>query len=205
MNLSLDAIINRNDWNNLSVLSINRLQTHPKFHSWRDKLQAKNNIDSESILSLNGDWFFSYFDNPKQVPESWLEKEIDTKTIPVPSNWQLHGYDVPVYTNIRYPFPYNPPFVPDDNPTGCYSRYINITQAWLEKGETRIIFDGVGSAFHLWCNGQWVGYSQDSRIAAEFDLTPYLKIGQNRIAVLVLKWCDGSYLEDQDMWRLSGE
>ncbi|MFQ1019289.1 beta-galactosidase [Gilliamella sp. CG13] len=204
MNLSLDTIISRNDWNNLSVLSINRLPTHSKFHSWRDKLQAKNNIDSESILSLNGDWFFSYFDNPKHVPESWLEREIDTNTIPVPSNWQLHGYDAPIYTNIRYPFPYNPPFVPDDNPTGCYSRYINITQAWLDKGETRIIFDGVSSAFHLWCNGQWVGYSQDSRIAAEFDLTPYLKVGQNRIAVLVLKWCDGSYLEDQDMWRLSG-
>ncbi|MWP60862.1 beta-galactosidase [Gilliamella sp. Pas-s25] len=201
---SFNEIINRHDWNNLSVLSINRLDTHPKFHSWRDKQQAKNNSNSNSILSLNGDWFFSYYCNPKQVPESWLHKEVDNTTIAVPSNWQLQGYDAPVYTNIRYPFPYNPPFIPEENPTGCYSRYINITKEWLAKGNTRIIFDGVSSAFHLWCNGKWVGYSQDSRIAAEFDLTPFLKVGENRIAVLVLKWCEGSYLEDQDMWRLSG-
>ena len=204
MNLCFSEIINRADWNNLSILSINRLNTHPKFNSWRDKQQAKNNSDSDAVLSLNGDWFFSYFNNPKQVPESWLNKELDNTTIPVPSNWQFHGYDAPVYTNIRYPFPYNPPFVPEDNPTGCYSRYFNINEKWLNKGDTRIIFDGVSAAFHLWCNGKWVGYSQDSRIAAEFDLTPFLKKGENRIAVLVLKWCDGSYLEDQDMWRLSG-
>lgn len=204
MNPSLDDIINRQDWNNLSVLSMNKLDTHPKFHSWRNKQSAKNNADSSAIISLNGDWFFSYYQNPKQVPVSWLKKEIDKNTIPVPSNWQLHGYDAPVYTNIRYPFPYNPPFVPEDNPTGCYSRYFKIDKKWLNKGDTRIIFDGVSSAFHLWCNGNWVGYSQDSRIAAEFDLTPFLKEGENRIAVLVLKWCDGSYLEDQDMWRLSG-
>ncbi|MCO6544311.1 MAG: beta-galactosidase [Gilliamella sp.] len=204
MNPSFNEIISRHDWNNLSVLSINKLDTHPKFHSWRNKQQAKNNSDSDSIISLNGNWFFSYFTSPKQVPESWLQKELDATTIEVPSNWQLKGYDAPVYTNIRYPFPYNPPYVPDENPTGCYSRYISVTKEWLTKGDTRIIFDGVSSAFHLWCNGQWVGYSQDSRIPAEFDLTPFLKVGKNRIAVLVLKWCDGSYLEDQDMWRLSG-
>jgi beta-galactosidase len=204
MNPSFNEIISRHDWNNLSVLSINKLDTHPKFHSWRNKQQAKNNSDSDSIISLNGNWFFSYFTSPKQVPESWLQKELDATTIEVPSNWQLKGYDAPVYTNIRYPFSYNPPYVPDENPTGCYSRYFSVTKEWLTKGDTRIIFDGVSSAFHLWCNGQWVGYSQDSRIPAEFDLTPFLKVGKNRIAVLVLKWCDGSYLEDQDMWRLSG-
>ncbi|MCX8617100.1 beta-galactosidase [Gilliamella sp. B2923] len=204
MNPSFNEIINRHDWNNLSVLSINKLDTHPLFHSWRDKQSAKNNSHSNAIISLNGDWFFSYFTSPKLIPESWLKKELDTTTIPVPSNWQLQGYDSPVYTNIRYPFAYNPPFVPEDNPTGCYSTYVDITKQWLGEGETRIIFDGVSSAFHLWCNGHWVGYSQDSRIAAEFDLTPFLKAGKNRIAVLVLKWCDGSYLEDQDMWRLSG-
>ncbi|KES17473.1 Beta-galactosidase/beta-glucuronidase [Gilliamella apicola SCGC AB-598-I20] len=204
MNPTFDEIINRQDWNNLSVLSLNKLDTHPKFHSWRDKQSAKNNVDSSAIASLNGDWFFSYYQNPQQVPASWLKKETSQITIPVPSNWQFHGYDAPVYTNIRYPFPYNPPFVPENNPTGCYSRYFNIDKTWINKGDTRIIFDGVSSAFHLWCNGSWVGYSQDSRIAAEFDLTPFLKEGENRIAVLVLKWCDGSYLEDQDMWRLSG-
>ena len=204
MNPTFDEIINRQDWNNLSVLSLNKLDTHPKFHSWRDKQSAKNNVDSSAIVSLNGDWFFSYYQNPQQVPASWLKKETSQITIPVPSNWQFHGYDAPVYTNIRYPFPYNPPFVPENNPTGCYSRYFDIDKTWINKGDTRIIFDGVSSAFHLWCNGNWVGYSQDSRIAAEFDLTPFLKEGENRIAVLVLKWCDGSYLEDQDMWRLSG-
>ena len=169
---------NRQDWNNLSVLSLNKLDTHPKFHSWRDKQSAKNNVDSSAIVSLNGDWFFSYYQNPQQVPASWLKKETSQITIPVPSNWQFHGYDAPVYTNIRYPFPYNPPFVPENNPTGCYSRYFNIDKTWINKGDTRIIFDGVSSAFHLWCNGNWVGYSQDSRIAAEFDLTPFLKEGE---------------------------
>ncbi|MDF7667194.1 beta-galactosidase [Orbaceae bacterium ESL0727] len=206
---SLHDILSARDWNNLSVLSLNRLPTHAPFHSWRNQDQAKKGDTSDSIRSLNGNWFFSYFKQPTNVPESWLSKEIDDQTIPVPANWQLHsnttnGYDTPVYTNIRYPFPYNPPFVPDENPTGCYSRYIEIDEAWLAKGDTRIIFDGVSAAFYLWCNGQFVGYSQDSRIAAEFDLTPYLKVGKNRLAVLVLKWCDGSYLEDQDMWRLSG-
>lgn len=197
-------VLARKDWNNLSVLSLNRLPTHTPYHSWRNKHDAQCNQQSDSLLSLNGDWFFSYFDTPELVPESWLTKELDDITIPVPSNWQFHGYDAPVYTNIRYPFPYDPPFVPDLNPTGCYSRYVDISQEWLDKGDTRVILDGVSSAFYLWCNGHWVGYSQDSRIAAEFDLSPYLKVGKNRLAILVLKWCDGSYLEDQDMWRLSG-
>jgi len=201
---SLKDVLDRQDWNNLSVLSINRLPTHAPYHSWRNPYDAQYNHQSDSILSLNGDWFFSYFDSPDQIPERWLVEELDQTTLAVPANWQLHGYDDPVYTNIRYPFPYNPPFVPAQNPTGLYSRYIDISEQWLTKGDTRIIFDGVCSAFHLWCNGQWVGYSQDSRIAAEFDLSQYLKVGQNRIAVLVLKWCDGSYLEDQDMWRLNG-
>lgn len=149
MTPSFNEIINRHDWNNLSVLSINRLDTHAKFHSWRDKQSAKNNLKSDTIMSLNGDWFFSYYNSPDQVPESWLKNELSKTTIPVPSNWQLQGYDKPVYTNIRYPFPYNPPFVPEQNPTGCYSRYVNITQQWLAQGNTRIIFDGVSCVSSL--------------------------------------------------------
>lgn len=201
---TLGEIISRKDWNNLSILSLNRLPSHPPFHSWRKQQLAELNQPSESMIDLNGEWFFSYFDKPLDVPEDWLHKELSQTTIPVPSNWQFHGYDTPVYTNIRYPFPYNPPYVPDDNPTGCYSKYIDITEQWLKMGNPRIVIDGVSSAFHLWCNGHWVGYSQDSRLAAEFDLTPYLQVGRNRIAIMVFKWCDGSYLEDQDMWRLSG-
>ena len=108
----------------------------------------------------------------------------------------LHQHQVPL--SLR------PARVPAENPTGCYSREFTVAADWLAEGQTRIIFDGVDSAFHLFCNGRWVGYSQDSRLPAEFDLTPFLQAGANRLAVLVLRWSDGSYLEDRDMWRMSG-
>ncbi|RTF05205.1 beta-galactosidase, partial [Serratia marcescens] len=137
--------------------------------------------------------------------EGWLQQDLpDAAPLAVPGNWQLAGYDAPIYTNVRYPFPVDPPRVPEDNPTGCYSRTFSVDPAWLAAGQTRVIFDGVNSAFYLWCNGHWVGYSQDSRLPAEFDLSPWLQPGENRLAVMVLRWCDGSYLEDQDMWRMSG-
>ncbi|MFM5601981.1 sugar-binding domain-containing protein, partial [Aeromonas veronii] len=144
---------------------------------------------------------------------SWLAQDLaDACPITVPGNWQLDAAypatrpltDGPIYTNIKYPFPCDPPRVPAENPTGCYSREFELPADWLASGQSRIIFDGVSSAFHLFCNGRWVGYSQDSRLPAEFDLTPYLQSGRNRLAVLVLRWSDGSYLEDQDMWWLSG-
>lgn len=116
----------------------------------------------------------------------------------------MYGYDAPIYTNVTYPIPVNPPFVPSDNPTGCYSLTFTVDDAWLREGQTRIIFDGVNSAFHLWCNGRWIGYGQDSRLPSEFDLSAFLTSGENRLAVMVLRWCDGTYLEDQDMWRMSG-
>ncbi|HDX9083802.1 TPA: beta-galactosidase, partial [Klebsiella oxytoca] len=128
----------------------------------------------------------------------------DADTVIVPSNWQMHGYDAPIYTNVTYPIAVNPPYVPTENPTGCYSLTFNIDESWLQEGQTRIIFDGVNSAFHLWCNGRWVGYGQDSRLPSEFDLSAFLHAGENRLAVMVLRWSDGSYLEDQDMWRMSG-
>lgn len=90
----------------------------------------------------------------------------------------MHGFDAPIYTNVQYPIPVNPPLVPTENPTGCYSLTFSTDAAWLDNGQTRIIFDGVNSAFHLWCNGHWIGYSQDSRLPAEFDLTPYLRPGK---------------------------
>lgn len=202
---SLAAILGRRDWENPAVTQLNRLPAHPPFASWRDAFAARDDAVSDSIKSLNGDWQFSYFTQPERVPENWLEHDLpDAQRLPVPSNWQIHGFDAPIYTNVTYPIPVTPPFVPQDNPTGCYSLTFNVEQSWLDSGQTRIIFDGVNSAFHFWCNGNWMGYGQDSRLPSEFDLSDVLHAGQNRITVMVLRWCDGSYLEDQDMWRMSG-
>ncbi|ATA18132.1 beta-galactosidase [Gibbsiella quercinecans] len=201
----LMQILARQDWQNPACTSYRRLAAHPPFASWRDPDAARHDAASPSRRLLNGNWRFSYFPRPQAVPESWLQQDLaGADSIAVPGNWQLAGFDAPIYTNVKYPIPLNPPWVPQDNPTGCYSRTFTVDEAWLAAGQTRIIFDGVNSAFYLWCNGHWAGYSQDSRLPAEFDLTPYLHAGENRLAVMVLRWCDGSYLEDQDMWRMSG-
>lgn len=202
---TLSQILSRRDWENPQVTQYHRLEAHPPFQSWRDVNAAQSDSPSAQRQLLNGSWSFSYFTQPEYVPDSWVDQDLmGVKKLPVPANWQLHGYDMPIYTNVQYPIPVDPPYVPNKNPTGCYSRDFTLAPDWLASGQTRIIFDGVNSAFYLWCNGKWVGYSQDSRLPAEFDLTPYLQAGNNRIAVLVLRWSDGSYLEDQDMWRMSG-
>ena len=202
---SLSAVLARRDWENPGVTQLNRLEAHPPFCSWRSADDARTNQHSSQLRSLNGQWQFAWFAAPEAVPESWLTSDLpQADIINIPSNWQMDGYDAPIYTNVTYPIPVNPPYVPAQNPTGCYSLTFNIEDAWLEEGQTRIIFDGVNSAFHLWCNGRWVGYGQDSRLPSEFDLSDYLLRGENRLAVMVLRWSDGSYLEDQDMWRMSG-
>lgn len=202
---SLSAVLARRDWENPGVTQLNRLEAHPPFCSWRSADDARTNQHSTQLRSLNGQWQFAWFPAPEAVPESWLTNDLpQADTINVPSNWQMDGYDAPIYTNVTYPIPVNPPYVPAQNPTGCYSLTFNIEDAWLDEGQTRIIFDGVNSAFHLWCNGRWVGYGQDCRLPSEFDLSDYLLRGENRLAVMVLRWSDGSYLEDQDMWRMSG-
>ncbi len=147
-----------------------------------------------------------YFHNQRLCLLNSVEVDFDDSDWPeitVPSNWQLQGYDKPIYTNVKYPFVDNPPFVPKDNPTGIYRCYFDLPVNWQGR-QQRIIFDGVNSAFHLWCNGIWIGYSQDSRLPAEFDLSKQLVLGKNQITVMVMRWSDGSYLEDQDMWWLSG-
>lgn len=209
----LREIVARQDWQTQAITSVNRLAAHTPMFSWRSEADARGDLASSSRLLLDGEWRFSFFAAPERVPESWLAQDlVDACPIKVPGNWQLDAAypaarpltDGPIYTNIKYPFPCDPPRVPAENPTGCYSREFELSADWLASGQSRIIFDGVSSAFHLFCNGRWVGYSQDSRLPAEFDLTPYLQSGRNRLAVLVLRWSDGSYLEDQDMWWLSG-
>ena len=203
--LSLKALLARQDWQQPAVTQLNQLPAHPRYRSWRDRKQAIDNLASPSLQSLNGKWQFSYFDSPGQVPAEWQFTDLEgAGEIPVPSNWQMQGYDVPIYTNVTYPIPVEPPRVPKDNPTGCYSLTFSVQDAWLTSGSTRIVLEGVNSAFYLWCNGIWIGYAQDSRLPSEFDLTSALRSGENRLAVMVLRWSDGSYLEDQDMWRMSG-
>ena len=196
-------LTNTQYWQSPEVTSLNRLASHTPLHSWRIEEDARLDAHSPSTLSLNGEWAFALYDSPTAVPEGWLTGAWDHTTISVPANWQLEGHDYPIYTNVKYPFPRKPPFVPEENPTGCYERHFELPKGW-EAGHTRITFDGVNSAFYVWCNGTFVGYSQDSRLPAEFDLSNHLTQGSNRIQVMVLRWCDGSYLEDQDMWWLSG-
>jgi beta-galactosidase len=192
-------------WQSTDISSLNRLNAHTALASWRDESQARINGESTSLLCLDGTWSFRLYDHPEAVPDNWPMHPIDDAgTIEVPGNWQTQGFDKPIYTNVKYPFPVTPPIVPDENPAACYSRKFTLPADWSLDEQIRIIFTGTDSAFYLWCNGYWVGYSQDSRLPADFDLGPFLKRGENEIAVLVLRLCDGSYLEDQDMWNLSG-
>ncbi|MBE7052746.1 MAG: glycoside hydrolase family 2 [Ruminococcaceae bacterium] len=151
---------------------------------------------------LNGNWNFKYFKRDIDVPENFDEIK-NWDTIDVPSNWQCRGYDKPYYTNVRFPHPVDVPYVPDDNPSGVYSLKFNIDENW-SKRETYIVFEGVSSCIYLYINGTYVGFSQGSHLQAEFDITKYIKKGENTLYAKVLKWCVGSYLEDQDFFRLSG-
>lgn len=198
-------VLAREDWQNQTITHLNRLPAHPTFASWRDTDAARDNRPSASRRRLDGQWQFSLARSPFAVDARWLEDELpDSRSTPVPSNWQMEGYDAPIYTNVRYPIDTTPPRVPEENPTGCYSLTFSVDEGWQANGQTQIIFDGVNSAFHLWCNGEWVGYSQDSRLPAAFDLSPFLQPGDNRICVMVMRWSAGTWLEDQDMWRMSG-
>ncbi|XWS65492.1 hypothetical protein CRYUN_Cryun05aG0117500 [Craigia yunnanensis] len=162
------------------------------------------------VKSLSGYWKFLLASNPTVVPKNFYEssfQDSDWETLPVPSNWQMHGFDRPIYTNIVYPIPLDPPHVPIDNPTGCYRTYFHIPKEWQGR---RILlhFEAVDSAFYAWINGVPVGYSQDSRLPAEFEITDYCysfdSDKKNVLVVQVFRWSDGSYLEDQDHWWLSG-
>ena len=148
-------------------------------------------------LMLSGQWQFAYFERDIDVPD-----RIDTwDTIPVPSCWQLHGYENPNYSNINYPYPCDPPYVPDDNPCGVYRRRFTLDEV---SGKTYFVFEGVSSCAYLYINDRYVGFTQGSHILAEFDITDFVRAGENTVQVKVLKWCCGSYLEDQDFFRYNG-
>ena len=159
------------------------------------------------FTSLVGEWDFKYYRSVNTVPDLTAEEIEFTEKIPVPGNWQMQldrGYDVPQYTNVRYPYPIDPPHVPDENPAGLYRRSIEISGEQIKNKDLMLTFEGVDSCFYLFINKRFVGYSQVSHGLSEFRINDYVCEGENEVKVLVLKWCDGSYLEDQDMYRLSG-
>lgn len=195
-------------WEDPSLLGLNKLPGHTVLVPYSDKISA---CQGERTLSpyfklLTGMWLFKYFSCPEEVPEDFYAPEQDLSDwspIMVPSHWQLEGYGNPQYTNIKYPFPLDPPRVPRANPTGCYIFDFDLQENWYQM-PCRLNFAGVDSFFRLWVNGIYVGFSKGSRNQAEFDVGRLLQPGRNRLAVQVLQWSDGSYLEDQDMWWLSG-
>ena len=209
--LAITAQAQTHDWENPAVLGINKLPYHATL-----QLPSKWKACKE-IVSLDGQWLFHWSRNPEERPADFYREDYDVSgwgKITVPGNWQLQGYGVPIYTNINYPFVRNRPSVttepPKDwtayenrNPVGSYVTFVDVTKDMLRKNLI-LHFGGVHSAFYVWVNGQKVGYSQNSMSPAEFDVTKYVREGRNKLAVEVYRWCDGSYLEDQDMWRLSG-
>lgn len=175
-------------------------------HIGRREARAMFFKDSSNKISLNGEWKFLYLEAPELSPEGFMNEKANSctwDTIDVPSVWQLRGYDKMHYTDVLYLFPVNPPFVPSQNPTGIYKKAVILDDKWLEN-DTILKFHGVDSAYDLWVNGVHAGYGKVSRLPGEFDITKYVHAGENDITVRVYKWSDGTYLEDQDMWWLSG-
>jgi beta-galactosidase len=197
------------DWENPGVFNINREDPHATLISFPDEQTALEAIKSNSpnYFSLDGLWKFNWVKSPDQRPFWFFKDDYDTrdwKDIEVPSNWQMKGYDVPIYVNITYPHKKDPPYIQHDwNPVGSYKRNFKVPSDWKDK-EVFLHFGAVSSAFYVWVNEQLVGYNEDSKVPAEFNITKFLKKGNNSVAVEVYRWCDGSYLEDQDFFRLSG-
>lgn len=201
---------NAHDWENQHVLQINREPARASFTPF-------HRIPGDMSMSLDGTWKFNWTKTPEEQPENFYRTDFNDsawKTFPVPGDWEVNGYGTPIYCSSGYTFKIDPPYVMKEpkktyttyterNPTGCYRRTFNIPSGWNGR-EVYIHFGAVSSAFYLWINGQRVGYSQGSMEPAEFRITPYLKTGKNHIALQVFKYSDGSYLEDQDTWRIAG-
>ena len=199
--------VQQNDWENLDVLHRNRMKSRTYFHSYADAASALSYERGQSpwYQQLNGMWKFHFAEAPQLAPE-FYRADYDVTgwdAIEVPGHWQLQGYGKPHYTDLLYPIPVDPPRVPSENPTGCYRREFYVPMAW-DGRQIILRFEGVDSAFHVWVNGEEVGYSQGSRLPSEFDITKYVQSGPNQLSVKVYQWSDGTYVEDQDMWYMSG-
>ncbi|BFT71007.1 glycoside hydrolase family 2 TIM barrel-domain containing protein [Paenibacillus sp. P36] len=196
------------DWENLEVLGRSVEPSNTGYMPYADVETALigERALSPYFQSLNGSWKFKYVSSPSEAPANFYEptyKTDDWSAMPVPGNWQMQGVGRPHYSSSYYPFPIDPPHVPNDNPTGCYRRNFYVSDTWEDR-QVFLVFEGVDSAFHVWVNGQLAGYGQGSHMHSEFRITSLLNEGENTIAVQVYQWSDGSYLEDQDKWRLSG-
>ncbi len=199
---------NNKPWTKPELPGLNMLPPRATLYPYPDLESAfRGHYQQSSFFkSLNGDWKFMLADRPESAPEDFFSPGLnDSKwdKIPVPSNWTMEGYDKPHYTNVQMPFDNLPPNVPEENPTGLYRLEFDVPKAWLKR-RTVLHFDGVESAFFVYVNGTQVGMAKDCRTAAEFDITAQLKSGKNVLAVMVIRWSDGSFLEDQDHWWMAG-
>ncbi|HEX2394429.1 MAG TPA: glycoside hydrolase family 2 TIM barrel-domain containing protein [Bacteroidales bacterium] len=206
----LQPLKSQNDWENPAVFRVNNEPPHAAFFHFQDEGSARTSDIKESSFykSLNGTWKFKWIKNPSEIPGDFVNQNYDDKSwdnIEVPGNWQLQGkYDPPVFTNIMHPFKSDPPKVPQDyNPTGLYRTVFTVPDNWKDK-PVFLRFDGIESAGIIWVNGRKVGYNEDSRTPAEYNISTFIKPGENTLAIQVFTWTDGSYLEDQDFWRMSG-
>ena len=195
-------------YENLNVLHENTMPARAYYIPASKRMDnlVEHREESDRMQLLNGTWKFQYFTSIYNIKDSFFEKNYDTENfdeIQVPSVWQMAGYDTHQYTNIRYPFPFDPPYVPQDIPCGAYVHNFEYSRD-KKASKAFLNFEGVDSCFYVWINGSYVGYSQVSHMTSEFDVTDVLQDGTNTVAVLVMKWCDGSYLEDQDKFRMSG-
>ena len=193
-------------------------QTEAELNAWNDvnvyeinKVYPRTNVipvGEEWSRCINGNWNFNWVEHPDQAPQDFYKMDFDAsgwKTIKVPANWELNGYGTPIYVNVDNEFrPNEPPYAPTvDNPVGCYVTEFIVPKSWRNR-QVFINFGAVKSAYYLWINGQFVGFTEDAKTNAEFDLTPYVQTGMNRLAMKVFRFSNGSYFECQDFWRLSG-
>ncbi|QEC45276.1 glycoside hydrolase family 2 TIM barrel-domain containing protein [Pseudobacter ginsenosidimutans] len=196
-----------NDWENPTVPSLNTVTPHAWFIPYSNEPAAIQQQSSTSILSLDGIWKFNIVNKPSDRPTDFYKKNFDVSKwseIPVPANWQTQGKDSYIFTDVEYPIKVNPPFVPEDfNPVGSYKRSFQLPAGWKGR-DVFLRFGAVNSFFYCWINDHYVGFSKDSKTPAEFDITPYLRSGSNTVSVQVFRFSDGTYLEGQDMWKLSG-
>ena len=197
------------DWENPEVFAINKEKPRASFLPYPDaKLAAQDDYSaSPYFMSLDGTWKFHWVAKPSEAPADFYKENYDVSKwtdMPVPGNWEFNGFGIPIYTNVIYPFPTNPPYVNEnDNPVGSYKHQFDLPQTW-DGRKVFIHFEGGTTAMYLWINGQKVGYTENAKSPAEFDITPYVRKGKNTLACQVYKYSDGSYIEDQDMWRLGG-